>query len=290
MLLTKTIKTKTSVNCSQECIDFSLDFFGTIEYVFSTKKDSRLILNKGKSIYDVLHPVDHSKVEYCLSSLRKGETSKPFEVKIKNIEETLSYPVMTEVTRSGSNFNLKMKRREIEQKNRYDSSLFIHLDEQELLDEVSEKQAYIDCFDKGKQLNNHYVDISQLLLPVILSESCRENYIVAKKFPHVLLEKEITSQLLQDLFTWFFGKLSWFTGAKEYLIEGTIEESNFVLSLKYTGSSFMMHDAIQEHPELTEVYRRLLKNIEKLQGALLSVSTVGGNVKISLPIKYNMLF
>jgi hypothetical protein len=290
MLQTKTILSNNQINTSSnECIDFELDYLGNIECVFSTKRDSRMILQKGKSIYDVIHPVNHSKFEFILSALGKGKKTSAFEMKIKNVESTASFPVIAEVTRSGNTFKVQMYCLDLEEKNRYDSSLFLNLDQEGLLDDWSEEQAFVISSEEGDNVEG-VADISQLLLPVLLKSSCKENYIVTKKFPQVMFDRKIGEEVLADLFTWFFGKLDWFKGLKEYLVEGELDGSNLIVSLKYTGHSFMMHDAIKERPEVLVAYKKLLINIEKLNGTLMSASSNGGNVKLSFPIKYKVLF
>jgi len=280
----RTIEDLTKKISSVESVDFELDFFGNIESVFSTKKDSRLILFKGRSIFDLVHPINHAHFELCLGGLSTGKESTPFQIKIKDEDSKSSYFVQVIVSRAVQSYKVKMKAIEKQEINRYDSSLFLNLHQ----DTVDEGKLCIGSNVISKLSGVEYQDISELLLPVLLDLSSKENYIVAKKFPHVLVERHIGESIFKDLFRWFFGKLDWFTGRKQFLIMAEIKDSHLVISLKFIQGSLMVHDAIKERLEVTQAYERLLRNVQELKGSIMNVISNEDQIRLSFPVKYNL--
>ena len=280
----RTMEDLTKKISSVESVDFELDFLGNIECVFSTRKDSRLILYKGRTIYDLVHPINHADFELCLGGLSAETESAPFQIKIKDEETKSSYFVEVIVSRAEQTYNVKMKKIEKQEINRYDSSLFISLKQ----DIVDKRELYIGSNAISKLSGVSYEDISELLLPVLLDVSSKENYIVAKKFPHVLVESKIGESIFKDLFKWFFGKLDWFTGRKQFLIMAEVKESHLVISLKFTEGSLMVQDAIKERLEVSQAYERLLKNVQELKGSLMNIVSNQDHIRLSFPVKYNL--
>ncbi len=285
MALMKTIENNTPTNRSYETIELGLDFFGVIESVFSTEKDSRVILYKGASVYDLIHPAYHANFEFYMSSLSELQESVPFDMRIKNKEATVSYPVKVVLTRGNVDYKVKMTRVDIEKRNKYDSSLFIHLDKEVSEELVKEAQAYVGLSPNPSHQKKDYEDVSELLLSVLLQVASKENYIVAKKFPSVLMEKNTGELVIDELFAWFFSKHEEFEGIKEYLIEGEIKDSTLIVSLKYTGQLFTMHQRIQT----SDIYKRLIEKVDKLNGVVLNISSERGIAKLIFPLKYNKI-
>lgn len=272
-----------------EFVDFDLDFLGNIEDVFSTKKDSQLILKKGDHITSLIHSADIAKFELEKSSLRNYQNSNSFELRLK-IEDFGDYvPVQVQVSRENMSYSVKMDRLEEQCKNRYDSSLFINLNEEE----VEKREEGAEVAFCSSNLNSieelEHAELSELLLPILLKSSSKENYIIAKKFPSVMMEAGKGEALMSKFFEWFFSKLYWFSGMKEYVIEGQVENDELRISLKYVGNSFMVHDAIVERPEVVNLYKELIHIVEQFNGTMLNASSFGGNAIVTLSLKYKVL-
>jgi hypothetical protein len=256
-----------------EYADFELDVFYNIQCVFSSKKDSQLITYNGKSIYDLIHPVDHAFFEFHLGCVQVGRKPKPFKIKIRELHTKISYPVEVTIKRIDSMYRVQIKRIEQKVRTRYDSSLFINLHDNELGLEIEENQ-YSIATKKGYNLkNSSLTDISQIILPVLLNISTKENYIVAKKFPKVSLQTDLGTQIVKNLFKWFINKTDAFSEKKEYLVEGEINDAIFSISIKHIGSLLHINKDITDKQEMSKTYKEIQKNVSLLNGRIKNVST-----------------